>query len=774
MSDSKDLIPAGSNLPERDHAWRFQAQALEPDNSDVSSFLRTYWHILLKRRRTVAAVTFVATTLAAIYAFKSRPVYQAVSKVAVEAETPQIQTVQDLYQSRPTDTMYLATQVDVLRSDDLAWKTIEQLHLDQNVQFNPAARSAGMDPGSPDAVKAELIQAFKGRLKVDLLQGTSVIQVAFESFDPALAARVVNTLVNNYTEYNFLTKYDATRQASAWMEQRLDELKDKVEKSQQALVNYEQQHSIVDLGNRENVMEQRLGSLTQDLTDAQNDLAQKQSLYQLAEANPKQAGILVQDQLLQQLQQKYGDLQTDYVNALAQYGPNFPKVVRLREQIREVGSLMDQEQKQVLERLRHDYLAALGREKILSAAVDQEKAEIGKASQLLIQENILKHEFQTNEDLYDNLLMHVKNATVSAGLHANNVHVIDHALVPTHPVRPQKGVDIAVGFLAGLMLGITIAFAEEGLDNSVKNAEDVERHIPVPALAVIPAAATVEPHRGWLAGGGKASPLRGVEVALMVTKAPTSPLAEAFRTLRTSVLLSTAPRPPQTVLISSAQPGEGKTSTALNLALSLAQRGGQVLIVDADLRKPGVARALGLKEKKGLSGVLTGAYGLDEALVRIENLNGLWVLASGPHPPNPAELLSSPTMEQLLKELCRRFNHVVLDSPPLLALTDAIVLSTLVDGVVLVVESGVTPRNALVRSFRMLQDTGSRVLGTVVNKMDLRIDGYYGYSYRRYYGSDYFKGTSDAETALGPTPDNAVTPALEVEQPEEFRPDNRQ
>ncbi|HVB28771.1 MAG TPA: CpsD/CapB family tyrosine-protein kinase, partial [Terriglobia bacterium] len=204
---------------------------------------------------------------------------------------------------------------------------------------------------------------------------------------------------------------------------------------------------------------------------------------------------------------------------------------------------------------------------------------------------------------------------------------------------------------------------------------------------------------------------------------------------RTSILLSTAPRPPKLILVTSSQPGEGKTSTSLNLAQSLAQRGGKVLIIDSDLRKPGVAQALGRKAGKGLSGVLTGAYSLDEALICVEPPVNLWVLTSGPNPPNPAELLSSPAMEDLLKELRSRFDYLVLDSPPLLAVTDATVLSAVVDGVVLVVESGVTPRNAVLRSFRMLQDAGGRVLGTVINKMDLRHDGYYGYSYRRYYGN---------------------------------------
>lgn len=744
MPEFNGPAPAESNHSERRGLQRYQAPAADPDSFEVSSYLRTYWNVLLKRKWTILASAFVLVSLVAIYAFKTRPVYRAVSRVSIEAP-PQFQNVQNLDEPQPTDSTFLSTQVNVLSSDDLAWETIQQLHLDENPEFNSTASETAGQSGNQDAEETRLIRIFESALDVQLMNGTRIVQVGFESSDPGLAARVVNALVSNYTEYNFLTKFDATRQASAWMEQRLAELKDKMEKSQQALVDYERNNSIVAVGGDQNVMEQRLGNLAQDLTQAQNDLAEKQSLYQLAQANPDEVGVLLQDPLLQTLQGKLGDLQTQYADTLAQYGPNFPKVVRLRDQIQKIGSLMDQQRKQVLDRIHHDYQAALGREKLLAGRVDEQKAAIGQANQLQIQQNILKHEFQTNQDLYDGLLLHVKNAMVSAGMHANNVHVIDHALVPTTPVRPRRGREIAVGLVVGLMLGITIAFVQEGFDSSVKNADDVERYIPAPALAVIPSAGSVGPRAAWGAIAGAVAPLRNGAVGLAVTRTPSSPIAEAFRTLRTSILLSTAPRPPQTILVTSSQPEEGKTSTSLNLAQSLAQRGGKVLIIDSDLRKPGIAKGLGLQAAKGLSGVITGAYPLDEALVYVEPPLNLWVLTSGPNPPNPAELLSSPAMEDLLKELKSRFDYLVLDSPPLLAVTDATVLSAIVDGVVLVVESGVTPRNALIRSFRMLHDAGGRVLGTVINKMDLRRDGYYGYSYRRYYGAYHNGEASGAE-----------------------------
>jgi capsular exopolysaccharide synthesis family protein len=279
----------------------------------------------------------------------------------------------------------------------------------------------------------------------------------------------------------------------------------------------------------------------------------------------------------------------------------------------------------------------------------------------------------------------------------------------------------------------------ESMDTSIKSAEDVERVIAAPALAVIPLA------RSSRLGLGRdgSQPQNGSAVESIVLKQPTSSLAESFHTLRTAVLLSSAPHPPQALLVTSSQPGEGKTSTSLNLALGLAQRGVPVVVVDADMRRPGISRALAIPENgAGLSGLLSGAHGLDEALRPFEPLPNLWVLPAGPKPPNPADLLSSPAMERVLEELRGRFEHVVLDSAPLLLVTDPTILSRLVDGVVLVVESGVTARRGLLRAHRILESAGGKILGTVVNKWDARREGYYAYygSYYRGYYRSYYDG----------------------------------
>ncbi len=719
---------------------------VESDFVEGYAYLRGYWQVVKKRRWTILTVLAVTATLVTIITYKMQPVYQAAARVEIEAETPTVQSLTEFDRAYPSDQMFVDTQVKVLESDQLAWRTIQQLRLGDNPTF--AREVATPDGYSGDvrvALQANQVQTFRDHLHIDRVARSRLIQVGYESPDAQLAAQVANALVNNYIEYNFRKKYDATRQASGWMEQQLDELKAKVEKSQQALVDYERQYAIVSVSDKQNVAEQRLEDLTRDLTVAQSVRLEKESVYELVRSNENQAALLAQNQLLQRLEEKQADLKSEYVDALGQYGPNFPKVVRLRDQVNEIQSIIDRERKRVVSGVRNDFEAAKSREKLLESAVATQKAEVGKFNQLLIQHNILKREFETNQQLYDSLLQRLKDATVSSGLRATNIHIVDPAMPSANPDRPKKLLNISVGFIIGLFLGITLAFLQEELDTSVKGAEDVERLMPCPALAIIPEAPFWVGKGPW---GRRLSTPGGQhigKVELAVLHQPTSVVAECYRSLRTAVLLSMAPRPPQVLLVTSPQPSEGKTCTALNLTFALAQRGARVLLVDADLRKPGIARPLALSSERGLSSVLTGASGLEDSLSRLEALPNLDILGAGPRPPNPAELLSSPFMAGLVQQMRQKYDHVVVDSPPSLLVTDATILSTLVDATILVAQLGITSRAALVRAHRTLENSGAKIMGVVLNRANSRNTDSYYYSY---YNSAYYKPHEEDVNAL--------------------------
>lgn len=718
---------------------------VEAESVETPLDLLHYWRILLKHRWAILTVTLVLTTVVAIVNFRAQPVYEARVRVEVESEEPQVQSLNDLYRGLPSDEVFLRTQVQVLESDSLAWETFQQLDLAENPEFAPSGKRS---PGSRLEEQTLLVGAFRDHLKVDWVKNSRMLEVSFESRNPRLAAEVANALVSNYEEYNFRKRYNATRQASGWMEQQLDELKAKVEKSQQAMVDYERQNLIVNVGEKQNVEEQRLAQLSNDFTNAQSQRLEKESLYELVRSSEAQVAFVAQSEVLGRLEEKYADLESQLTDAEGQYGPNFPKVLRLKGQVEQLESLIEKERKRIVARIRNDYMAALGRERLLANALAQEKEKVGRLNQLLIQHNLLKREFDTNQQLYDNLLQHLKDATVSAGLRATNIHVVDPALPPPAPVRPKKKQNIAMGLLGGLAVGVILALLAEVLDSSVKSPEDIERLISVPTLAVIPKALSDGAKGSWRKRGRDQEAESKPAVELTVLKKPGSPLAESYRTLRTAILLSTPRHPPQVLLVTSSHPNEGKSCTSLNLALTLAQRGGRVALIDGDLRKPGVAALLGLANGKGLSSVLTGAHALEEAMQNLDTLPNLTILPGGPRPPNPADLLSSPGMKELLAVLRERFDHVVVDSPPVLLVTDATILSTFVDGVVVVVESGVTLRSTILRAHKVLGSAGGKILGVVLNKMASSQDGYYGDSSAA--GYYHYYDTGEARSAVKP------------------------
>jgi capsular exopolysaccharide synthesis family protein len=704
------------------------AKNVEIGEIDAFGQFRAVWDLLVKHQWLILAVTVVLTALVAFYSFKMQPVYQATSRVDVESEIPLLQSLNDLFKTGEADDAFLATQVSILQSDDLAWDTIQRLGL------GGSEKSGGKVVGTPITMQTAAVRAFQGHLHVDRAKETRMILVRYESTDPKQAAAAVNTLVSNYIEYNFRTKYDASRQATGWMEQRLDELKLKVEKSEQAMMAYERQNNIVSVGEKQTVAEARLDDLVKNLNSAQAERLSKESIYKMVAENEAQVGFIQSSSLLNGLEAKEVELKEQYSEAVSHYGSTYPKALAVQDQLKDLELLIARERKRAVENVRSEYQAAVQREKVLSDAVTRQNTEVEKVNQLLIEHNLLKREFESNQQLYDSLLTHLKDANVSAGLRATNIHVIDRAVPPTAPIRPDKIRNIVFGLAAGLGLGVALAFTREALDNSIKSAQEIEKLTDLPTLAIIPIA-QVRPELGHQAPlSAKRIPVTSqdlkIALALAVIKKPGSPISEAYRALRTSVLLSTAERPPQVLLVTSSQPDEGKTVTALNLALTMGQKGGRVLLIDSDMRRPGIAKVLKLSATKGLSGILTGAYDYgEELLFKIEKVDGLALLPCGPVPPNPAELLCSMKMEALLKRLRQDFDHIVLDSPPVLPITDATILSSIVDGVVMIVECERTTRAALSRACRVIEHAGGKIIGTVLNKVDVRRDGYYGYRY---------------------------------------------
>ena len=704
-------------------------------------------YLIILRKHQWLVVTFLLTvvTIVTIASFKMKPVYEAEARVEVDKESQNTLPFQqaDPYEELEDSESYLETQVNILQSETLALQTIRSMDLGRYPEFG--GESAGPNAVRSGPVKRPaILGAFLGSLTVKRVPNTRLIEVRFDAGDPQLAAAVVNTHLQNFIEQNFRSRYDATTQASNWLASELEELRIKVEKSEDARIAYERANQIWTIDEKQNITSQKLGDVSKSLTDAQTELVQRQAYYQLAHAGDLNAVPQIQESaLITNLQQKYEDATAAYEDALAQYGPNYPKVVRLEKSKKEAAAAVDRGKETVVAVVDGQYRAARDRVDLLTDTLNQAKVDSNDQSEKLVQYNILVHDAESNKQLYDGLLQKLKEASISAGLRSSNIRIVDPALAPSSPSRPQKGRNILMALVVGLIGGVGLAFFREYLDNTVKSPDDIENLAGLPSLAVVPAMPNMNGHRGNTPRLVKDISDDGTNgrIELVSYNQPKSQVSEAFRALRTSLLLSQADHPPQVILVTSALPREGKTTAAVNLAVTLAQLGDRTLLIDSDLRKPGVRRALNLTipRELGLSSYLAGVASLDEATITHPAIPNLVALTTGPVPPSPADLLSSMRMREAIADLRNRYKFIVIDSPPVMAATDAVIISALTDGVLLVVRSGETPKEAFKRTRDLLAAVKCRLLGVVLNAVDANAPDYY-YSYRYYpyaYGYGY-------------------------------------
>jgi capsular exopolysaccharide synthesis family protein len=732
--DSLAVLPAPSVLP-----W--EQMPRDPHLLDYLLVLRKHQWLILTFLLTVVTIVTIAS-------FKMKPVYQASARVEVDRESQNNLPFQggNSYDEYMDMENYIDTQTEILQSETLAFQTIKSMDLERNPEFGGTPTTIISGPRESGGQRPAILGAFLGSLSVKRVPNSQLIEVTFESSDPRLAAQIVNAHLQNYIEQNFRSKYDATTQASTWLSSELQELRDKVEKSENARIAYERENQIWQIDEKQDITTQKLADLSRAVTEAQTALAEKEALYRMAASGNVDALPAARDNVVvQDIQRRKADLDAQYADAVNLYGPNFPKVQRLAAQQKEVEASLANARKTMVESIQQEYNTSRSRVQLLQQALDQQKAEANAQAEKLVQYHILQHDADSNKTLYDGLLQKLKEAGITAGLRSSNIRVVDPALAPTTPSRPQKARNIVLAFLVGIIGGIGLAIFREYLDNTVKSPDDIETLTGLPSLAVVPSLPELNGNHGRLARLGRESAApapSGPRVEMLSYIQPKSQISEAFRALRTSLLLSQADHPPQVILVTSALPREGKTTAAVNLAVTLAQLGDRTLLMDSDLRKPGVRRALNLtggKESGGLSSYLAGVSTLDESIAPHPTISNLSALLTGPVPPSPADLLSSHRMREAIAELRRRFKFIVIDTPPIMAATDAVILSALTDGVLLVVRSGATPKEAFTRTRDLLAAVKCRLLGVVLNAVDSSAPDYY-YSYRYYpyaYGYGY-------------------------------------
>ena len=765
------LYEPRQNAPERvNHG----AGAYPVEDREAVPDLLEYWRVIQKRYPTLLVALLVVFMIGLFATFRGNPVYEARALIEIQKENPDVPTLQELFQIEGVSDAYIETENRILKSENLARRVITQLGLEKLPEFTrrsgswqiareklapePMQAGFGISLAADKTVPEEVLKNFEERLTVEPVKRSRLIEVTFESNDPNTAAQVVNTLTSAYIDANLEARWQAAQKASDWLSQQLLGMKAKLEKSEDELQKYGRGNGLLFLetekGTIENIVVQRLRELQQELTKAQADRYAKESLYRLLEErNYAELPGVFDNKLIQELTARLADLQREQSRLSANFNPNYPRVKELQSQIDESKAMLEAERTRAAGGIANDYKAAVSHEEMLQKAFTEQERQANDIAGKSVQYNILKREADTNKQLYVGLLEKLKETGVSSSLKATNIRVVDPAYPPKKFARPRILLDLSITLIVGMCLGIAAAFLQEHLDNTLKSSEDIERFLQIPSLGAVPAMElSANPRRmhgfqtrtpmlgaekvnganghsgdnannGAKSGTQLAPPWNRIEVQ-DGSGHPNGALAEAFHGLRTSVLLSTAKRPPATLLVTSAQQGEGKTTVAANLAASLAQLGDSVLLIDADLRRPSLQKFFQVSRSTGLVNYLTGDCDWRSLVWQAAPI-GVSVLFCGPVPPNPADLLSSEYMRSLIREASKEYKFVVLDSPPLLNLSDSRILATLVDGVILVVGGGTTPRELVQRAYLSAVDAGSHVIGATINFADVRNDYYY-------------------------------------------------
>ena len=744
--------------PERTHNDSFSLTSLQEmyGHPIGERTLGDYWRILLKRKWIIIVTTVVVFIVAALLALRMVPIYEAVTRIMVspptasplDSKNTSMSPVyyQDLQQ-------YINTQIKILQSESTAELVVHRLDLDRRPEFAGHAQtqsSGGVtvseSQAQQNANQNELIHKLQANLKVMSVPDTSIVEIGYYDPNPSLATEIVNSAAATFIEQNLKARYTSITQSADWLSKQLADLEIKMESSQAKLLKYQEEHNIVGPDDKQNLTMEKLDSVSKELTAAQADRIQKESLYQMAtSSSPETLSSVLQDPVLSALRQQQMQLQAQFALLSTEFGLGYPKVQEIKNQLDQLDQSYREQVQNTVTRIKNDFETAATRERMLQAALNEQTGIADQLNHNAIEFKVLKQEADSTRQLYDGLLQQLKEATLAAGLNSSNIRVVDQARIPERPVAPNIPRYLGFAFLIGLISGTALVFGLEAIDTTVRTPEQAESISGLPIVAVIPLEAAPGHAVRGIARTHLLKKVPGNKprlLPLICHEKPQSEIAEAYRALRTSVLLSSASHPPRSILVTSPIPQDGKTTTSLNLAIVLAQQGKRILLVDADMRRPGIHIAFDLRDKLGLSNILTGGSSISDVLHSTDPPN-LFVIPAGPVPPQPSELLSSTAMRDLLLKWQDEFDHVIIDSPPVISVTDAVLLSTQMDAVLLVIRSGQTTTAHVRRACNLLQSVNAGVLGIVVNAADKESPYYYHYYYG--YKNDH-SYTKDEET----------------------------
>jgi polysaccharide biosynthesis transport protein len=784
MSQDNRLIPVSGldRSLDRPLADLAQSKPYGVSGSEPAT-IRDYLFVVLKRKWLILSLVLVVTSLATILAYRAPSIYQGESTIRIEQKTKNILATQGIVITGQSDPNFWGTQLKLLQNPALARQVVLTLDLQHNPTFfggqaqngvfaalrrmfsepkkrkeSPAV-SSGLDVVSENDVSmgnltpeqlSELEPYEDGIIGGEVIEpvlNTNLVKIGFIHSDPELAQRIANALADVFLANNFARPSEGTTKAEVLLAQKIAELQMKVKHDQQAQFNYAKDHNLAlttdPAGNLEAT---RVATISAQLLQAESDRKALQAQLEAArkEADPFSIPDVNTSARVEKLRDRISALKEQRDALMEVYTAEWPAVKKIDAQLKGLDAELKKAPAEILTAMQRRYEAAVSREKLLGRSYEQQKGTTTQQMRDTIDLMAITQELETDKQYLNTLLQRQRELQVSSSDRSNEVTIATYSRLPKEPVGPPRIRNIVIAFFLSLAAGISLAFLLDFLDDTVKSVDDIDRYIHLPALALIPAS---RDRRLTAIAGAPLPPAPANTTALAMISDARSPMAESYRHLRTSLLLSSAGQPPRTILVTSSQPSEGKTTTAINTAFMLAQTGAEVVIIDCDLRRPRLHAQFEVPNSKGLTNWLSGDTNLDDLLQPYQPQSNLKLLTSGPVPPNPAELLGSDEMRRLLTILSERFAHIIVDTPPVISFTDASILSTMVDGVVLVVHGGRSSRAVVRRAKQQLLDVGANIFGIVLNNVKLETQNYY---YSGYYSS-YYADDEQAEDTPGET-----------------------
>ena len=726
--------------------------------------LRDYLKVINKRRYTVATFFIIVATITLIRTLSAVPVYTSSSRLLIEKAEPSSMMMNYYY--APYDPEFYETQYHLIKSASVAKKVVKALSLETTygsyVKNEPPNRSLigsimgwfdglysvmlnvlgvrenvknddkGGQHVSDDRSRGEALDKMViGGLAVNPVRESRMVDIAFTSTNPTLSSLIINSVANAYIETILDMRMSSSRMAIQWMTKKAQDESEKLKKSENRLQDYIRKNDIVTLENRVAIIPQKLSELGSHLLKAETKRKEMEALYKrvtgLSGSLRKAETIpaIASDPTLQSLRQQSLKAEQNIIDLSKKYGPKHPVMIRAKGEFAALKERRKEEVKRVVESIKNEFEISRENEESLSSTLSKTKGEAINLNEKFIQYGILKREQENSRQLYDALVKKIKEQNITENVQTVNVWIVEKAQTPQAPDTRNRFRNIILGIIVGLFGGAGLAFFFEYLDNTVKTPEEVEAVLGVPVLGVAPL-------------------LRSKEKVPeeIVLKEPLSPFAESYKTMRTSILLSSAESHPKSILVTSMSPGEGKTVTSVNIATAIAQSEHSVLLIDCDLRKPRIHKVFNLDNSKGLSTCLAGASDMD--IVSMGPSKNLSIITSGPLPPNPSELLGSKKMQELMDCFGAKYDIILCDSPPLLTVSETLRLSSMVEGTIVVAKSGKTTYDVAKRGLKMLGDIDSHIIGLIINGMDTRKGGHY--YYYNYGYADESSIPSEAET----------------------------